>query len=57
MALEALEGDDGEFDDESDRWIMMIGILLSDEVGLSGVPGTAFCDRLASSSFFLNRGI
>lgn len=57
MALEALESDDGEFDDESDRWIMMIGILLSDEVGLSGVPGTAFCDRLASSSFFLNRGI
>lgn len=56
MALVALEDDDGEFDDESERWIMIIGILLSDGVGSSGVPGTTFCDRLASSSFFLNRG-
>lgn len=47
---------DGEVDEESERWISIIGIRLSDGVGFSDVPGTTFCDRLMSSSFFLKRG-
>lgn len=40
----------------TDRWMRSTGIRLSEAVGLSDVPGTTFCARRASSSFFVNLG-
>lgn len=38
------------------RWTRRTGTRLSGAVGFSDVPGTGFCARRASRSFFLNLG-
>ncbi len=40
----------------TDRWMRRTGMRLSGAVGFSDVPGTGFCARRASRSFFLNLG-